>query len=318
MVKKLYDYAVDESFELFLLIKTADVRLAKNGKPFLAFTFQDKSGQMDGKYWSATPEEIERFSSGSIVYLVGKREIFNGMPQIKITGLRLSRPEMGEPSDVSEFLEHAPMKREEMETELNAILFEIINPVMRRIVHKILGKYQQDFFEYPAAKRHHHAFAGGLSYHTLSMLRLAKSIAEQYPEINRSLLLSGVLLHDIGKIIELSGAVGTEYTLKGKLMGHIVLMDEEITKACEELDIDQSHEDVVLLKHLVLAHHGKLEFGSPVRPLLLEAEILHHVDLMDASVTMITSALQKTEPGQFSERIFGLDNRTFYKPYTVD
>ena len=130
MVKKLYDYAVDEPLELFLLIKTADVRLAKNGNPFLAFTFQDKSGQMDGKYWSATPEEIERFSSGSIVYLVGKREVFNGMPQIKITGLRLARAEMGEPSDTSEFLEHAPMKREEMEEELNSILFEIINPAL--------------------------------------------------------------------------------------------------------------------------------------------------------------------------------------------
>lgn len=318
MTKKLYDYAVDENLELFLLIKSADVRTAKNGKPFLAFTFQDKSGQMDGKYWSATPEEIERFTSGAIVYLSGKREIFNGSPQLKITGLRLARAEQGEPNSVEQFVEHAPMKKEEMEAEFNQLIFEITNPTMRRIVHKILGNYQQAFFEYPAAKRHHHAFAGGLSFHTLSMLRMAKAIAEQYEMVNRSLLFAGVILHDIGKTIELSGAVGTEYTLKGNLMGHIVLMDEEISKACVELNINQDEEDVILLKHLVLAHHGKLEYGSPVRPLVLEAEILHHIDLMDASVTMITTALEKTEAGQFSERIFGLDNRTFYKPIIIE
>lgn len=314
MTKKLYDYAIDQALDLFVLIKSADVRTAKNGKPFLAFTFQDQSGQMDGKYWSATPEEIERFRSGIIVHLTGKREVFNGSPQVKITSLRPTRPEQGEPSDLAQFVEHAPLSREEMEAELNQIMFEITNPVMRRIVHKILSQNQQAFFEFPAAKRHHHAFSGGLSFHTLSMLRLAKSIADQYPMVNRSLLFSGALLHDIGKTIELSGAVGTEYTLKGNLMGHIVLMDEEISKACEELAIDQDQEDVILLKHLVLAHHGKLEYGSPVRPLLLEAEILHHIDLMDASITMIATALQKTETGHFTERIFGLDNRSFYKP----
>ena len=264
MTKKLYEYNVDDSFEIFLLIKSADVRMAKNGKPFIAFTFQDQSGQMDGKYWSATSEDIEKYVPGKVVLLNGKREL--------------------------------------------------TNPYFRRIVHNILGKYQEAFFEYPAAKRHHHAFVGGLSYHTLSMLRLAKSIAGQYPQINRSLLFAGVIIHDIGKTMELSGAIGTEYTLKGNLLGHIVIMDEEITKACEELGIDENQEEVLLLKHLVLAHHGKLEYGSPVRPQLLEAEVLHHIDLLDATITMMSNALDKTEPGAFSERVFGLDNRSFYKP----
>ena len=123
-----------------------------------------------------------------------------------------------------------------------------------------------------------------------------------------------MILHDSGKTMELTGAIGTEYTLKGNLLGHIVIMDEEITKACEELGIDENQEDVLLLKHLVLAHHGKLEYGSPVRPQLLEAEVLHHIDLLDATITMMSNALDKTEPGAFSERVFGLDNRSFYKP----
>jgi len=283
MTKKLYEYNVDESFEICLLIKSADVRMAKNGNPFIAFTFQDQSGQMDGKYWSATSDDIAKYVPGKVVVVNGKREMYNNSPQVKIVSLRLTDASKGEPTSASHFVEHAPMTKEEMEEEVNQIMFDITNPYLRRIVHNILKKYQEDFFEFPAAKRHHHAFVGGLSFHTVSMLRLAKAIATQYTQINRSLLYSGVILHDIGKTME-------------------------------ELDIDENQEDVLLLKHLILAHHGKLEYGSPVRPQLLEAEVLHHIDLLDATITMMSNALDKTEPGAFSERVFGLDNRSFYKP----
>lgn len=314
MTKKLYEYNVDESFEICLLIKSADVRMAKNGNPFIAFTFQDQSGQMDGKYWSATSDDIAKYVPGKVVVVNGKREMYNNSPQVKIVNLRLTDASKGEPTSASHFVEHAPMTKEDMEEELKRLFDGITNPTLKSIVRHILKQYQAEFFEYPAAKRHHHAFVGGLSFHTISMLRLAEAIATQYTQINRSLLYSGVILHDIGKTMELTGAIGTEYTLKGNLLGHIVIMDEEITKACEALDIDENQEDVLLLKHLVLAHHGKLEYGSPVRPQLLEAEVLHHIDLLDATITMMSNALDKTEPGAFSERVFGLDNRSFYKP----
>lgn len=314
MTKKLYEYNVDESFEICLLIKAADVRMAKNGNPFIAFTFQDQSGQMDGKYWSATSDDIAKYVPGKVVVVNGKREMYNNSPQVKIVNLRLTDASKGEPTSASHFVEHAPMTKEEMEEELKRLFDGITNLALKSIVRHILKQYQAEFFEYPAAKRHHHAFVGGLSFHTISMLRLAEAIATQYTQINRSLLYSGVILHDIGKTMELTGAIGTEYTLKGNLLGHIVIMDEEITKACEALDIDENQEDVLLLKHLILAHHGKLEYGSPVRPQLLEAEVLHHIDLLDATITMMSNALDKTEPGAFSERVFGLDNRSFYKP----
>ena len=314
MTKKLYEYNVDESFEICLLIKSADVRMAKNGNPFIAFTFQDQSGQMDGKYWSATSDDIAKYVPGKVVVVNGKREMYNNSPQVKIVNLRLTDASKGEPTSASDFVEHAPMTKEDMEEELKRLFDGITNPTLKSIVRHILKQYQAEFFEYPAAKRHHHAFVGGLSFHTISMLRLAEAIATQYTQINRSLLYSGVILHDIGKTMELTGAIGTEYTLKGNLLGHIVIMDEEITKACEALDIDENQEDVLLLKHLILAHHGKLEYGSPVRPQLLEAEVLHHIDLLDATITMMSNALDKTEPGAFSERVFGLDNRSFYKP----
>ena len=312
MTKKVFEYNLDESFEIFMLIKGADVRKAKNNKPFIAFTFQDKSGQIDGKFWDAKEEEINRFQAGVVVHITGKREMYQNNPQLRINKMRLAQA--GEPSSPELYMERAPIRTEDMVEEINQTLFEITSAPINRVVRFLIKKFQKEFFEYPAAKRHHHAFPGGLGFHTISILRMAKTVAKLYPTINPSLLYGGVILHDIGKTIELTGSLSTEYTLKGNLIGHIVLIDEEITKACEALKISDDNEDIILLKHLVLAHHGKMEFGSPVKPHLLEAEIIHHLDNLDASINMIDTALQRTAEGSFSERIFGLDNRMFYKP----
>ena len=119
-------------------------------------------------------------------------------------------------------------------------------------------------------------------------------------------------------MIELSGPIATRYTLEGNLVGHIVLIDEQIVEACQKLGIDQQSQDVILLRHMILAHHGLMEYGSPVQPHLMEAEILHHLDDLDASIQMMKGALDHTEKGEFSERIFGLDGRNFYKPENQD
>lgn len=303
---------MDETFEIFVLIKQADVRIAKNDKKFIAFTFQDKSGTIDGKYWDASDEEIDRFEGGRVALLSGKREVYQGKPQVKIIHLRLATE--SEPQDPSLYMESAPMNTEEMQEEINQILFEIENANWQRIVRYLYNQYHKDFFSYPAAKTHHHAFAGGLAYHTVSMIRLAKGICAQYPMLNPSLLYAGILLHDLGKVIELSGPIATEYTLAGNLLGHIVIVDEEITKACEALKIDDKKEDVVVLKHMILAHHGLLEYGSPVRPQIMEAEVLHHIDNLDASIQMMFGSLKQIQPGEFTERIFGLDGRRLYLP----
>lgn len=314
-MKKLRELVVDEEFKMYTLIKSADIRMAKNGKTFIAFTFQDTSGTIDGKFWDASAEEVERFTAGRVVALSGKREVYQGNPQVKITQLRLAKPE--EPSDPTLYMERAPLKKEEMETEINQTLFEITNPHWNRIVRFLLTKYQKEFFDYPAAKRNHHAYASGLAYHTTSMLRLGKSIVKEYPELNAALLYAGIILHDLGKVIELSGAMSTEYTLAGNLVGHLVLVDGEITKACLALKIDDQNEDVIVLRHMVLAHHGLLEYGSPVRPRIMEAEILHQIDNLDASMQMLLTSIRQTEPGEYTDRIFGMDNRSFYVPKDI-
>lgn len=311
-MKKIKEYQVDEEMQLFALLKNADVRMAKNGKKFIAFTFQDTSGTIDGKFWDASEEEIQKFEAGKVVFLNGKREVYQGNPQVKILHLRLAKLE--EPNDPQLYMEKAPLKRETMEAEIQQVIFEITNPNWNRIVRYLLNKYQKEFFEYPAAKRNHHAFAGGLAFHTLSMLRIGKALVAEYPELNASLLYAGIILHDLGKVLELSGAMTTEYTIAGNLIGHLVLVDEEITQACLALKIDQSKEEIIVLKHMVLAHHGLLEYGSPVRPRIMEAEVLHQIDNIDASMQMMLTFIRQTTPGEYTDRIFGMDNRSFYVP----
>lgn len=309
---KIRELALDQEFTGFYLIKNADVRLAKNGKKFIAFTFQDTSGTIDGKFWDASEEEIQRFAAGKVVALQGKREVYNGNPQVKIMHLRLTK--IDEPGEPTLYMERAPLKKEAMEEEINKTLFEITNPNWNRIVRFLLNKYQKEFFDFPAAKRNHHAFASGLAYHTVSMLRLGKAIVAEYPELNSSLLYAGIILHDLGKVLELSGPMSTEYTLAGNLVGHLILVDEEIVKACIALKFDENKEDIVVLRHMVLSHHGLLEYGSPVRPRIMEAEILHQIDNLDASMQMMLTSIRQTTPGEYSDRIFGMDNRSFYVP----
>ena len=308
----LYDIQTGEDFNLFLLIKSAEVKIARTGKPFIAFSFQDQSGSMDGMYWSATDEEIAKFQTGKVVFVRGMRDSYQGKSQVKIKQLRLA--DEGEPNDPSLYLERVEVKREDIKREIDEAIFLIREPNIVRVVHKIMNTVEEDFYSYPAAKRFHHAMVGGLSFHTVSMLRIAKSLLKIYPDLNASLLIAGIILHDIGKTIELSGPVSTEYTLKGKMMGHIVIMSELIEQACREININSEMESIVLLKHVVLAHHGKLEFGSPVVPQIVEAELIHQIDLMDANLNMMLSETAKVEGGEFTEPIFALDRRQFYKP----
>ena len=175
-----------------------------------------------------------------------------------------------------------------------------------------MKKYQDQLIIFPAATKNHHDYASGLIDHVVSMLKLSSAICDLYPTLNRDLLYSGVILHDIGKVIELSGPVGTMYTVEGNLLGHISIMVNEIGLAATELKIEG--EEVMLLQHLVLSHHGKEEWGSPKKPMIQEAEMLHYIDNIDAKMNMLKRALDKTQPGEFTERLFPLDNRSFYKP----
>ena len=177
---------------------------------------------------------------------------------------------------------------------------------------QIVNKHVDSLYVYPAASKFHHAFVSGLAYHVVSMLEVGKSLCDIYPELNRDLLYAGIILHDIGKVYELSGAVSTTYTVEGTLLGHIQMMVTEIAETAKELQIEG--EEVLVLQHLVLSHHGKPEWGSAKMPVIREAEMLHLIDMIDAKMNMMNKALATTDPGEFTERLFPMDNRSFYKP----
>ena len=143
------------------------------------------------------------------------------------------------------------------------------------------------------------------------MLKLANDMCDLYPMLNRDLLISGVVLHDVGKCIELSGPVITEYTLSGKLLGHISIMQAIVSEVAKENEIEG--EEVLLVRHMILSHHGEYEFGSPVLPLIPEAEMLHYIDNIDARMNSLQKALETIEEGEFTPRIFAMENRSFYK-----
>lgn len=311
-VKQLRDYQVDERMDIFVLLKEVDPRVTQQGKRYLAVSVADRSMEIRGMKWDATQEEADTLQAGMVIFMTAVRQVYQDKPQLKILAMRPTR--VGEPQDPSDFMNAAPMKASEMEEEVSALIFQITNATWQRIVRHLLSKYQDEFYKYPAAKSNHHAFAGGLGFHSLSIARLAQAIVKQYPGVNASLLYAGALLHDLGKVIELTGPIATQYTTAGNLIGHIVLIDEQIVLAANELHLDLYSEDMLVLRHTVLAHHGLMEYGSPVRPLIKEANILHQLDELDANMQSFDNALAETEPGEFSQRQWALDNRNVYKP----
>lgn len=311
-VKQLRDYQVDERMDIFVLLKEVDPRVTQQGKRYLAVSVADRSMEIRGMKWDATQEEADTLQAGMVIFMTAVRQVYQDKPQLKILAMRPTR--VGEPQDPSDFMNAAPMKANEMEEEVSALIFQITNATWQRIVRHLLSKYHDEFYKYPAAKSNHHAFAGGLGFHSLSIACLAQAIVKQYPGVNASLLYAGALLHDLGKVIELTGPIATQYTTAGNLIGHIVLIDEQIVLAANELHLDLYSEDMLVLRHTVLAHHGLMEYGSPVRPLIKEANILHQLDELDANMQSFDNALAETEPGEFSQRQWALDNRNVYKP----
>jgi 3'-5' exoribonuclease len=310
LTKGIIHYEVGEQVDIYLLIKTVTKGIASNGKPFLTLILQDKTGEIEAKLWDASPEDEVVYVPESIVKVFGDINNYRGRTQLKIRNIRPANS--SDPVRIADFLEVAPMKQEDMIDKITKYIFEMKNPNIQRITRHLLKKYQNEFLEYPAATKNHHEYISGLAYHVVSMLDLAKAIANLYPSLDRDLLYAGVILHDLGKVIELSGPISTTYTVAGNLLGHISIMVNEIGKAAEHLGI--TGEEVVVLQHMVLSHHGKAEWGSPKPPMVKEAEILHYIDNLDAKMNMLDRALEKVKPGEFTEKIFALDNRSFYKP----
>lgn len=309
-MKGITKLQVGEQVDQYLLIKESKKGVTTVGKPFMSLILQDRSGDIEAKLWDTNEEHEQMYRAQVIVRVGGEIHDYRGKNQLRVKQIRVARPEEG--VQISDLLPTAAIPKEQLFENLMQFFFEIKNPNISRITRNLIKKHQDKLLIFPAASKNHHDYASGLLDHVVSMLRLSQAICDLYPTLNRDLMYAGIILHDIGKVIELTGPVGTAYTIEGNLLGHITIMVNEIGQAAKELGIEG--EEVMLLQHLVLSHHGKEEWGSPKKPMIQEAEIIHYIDNIDAKMNMLTRALEKTKPGEFTERLFPLDNRSFYKP----
>ncbi|WP_414047083.1 3'-5' exoribonuclease YhaM [Macrococcus equi] len=302
------------SVDNYFLIHKAIQGVTGQGKPYLTLYLKDKSGDLEAKVWTVTEEDIKTLSPETLVRIKGDVIDYRGRIQMKVNQFRVVTPEDG--VKLENFLESAPISEDDMMNELMDYLLEIENAKLQRVTRLLLKKYQNEFMTFPAASSNHHNFVSGLLYHVLTMLKQAKALCDIYPSLNKSLLYAGIILHDLGKVKELSGPVATSYTVEGNLLGHISIMSDEVASVAREHNIDG--EEIMLLRHLILSHHGKYEYGSPKLPMVKEAEILNFIDNIDARMQMFDKHMKKVEKGQFSERIFALENRQFYKPMNLE
>lgn len=292
-----------------LLLSSVVKGVTNAGAPYLSMVFQDKTGSIDGKLWDAS-EEQQQIKAGSIYFVSGEVIQYRTALQLRVHNLTIVDSDQVELSD---FVTSTEIPTEELKERVYHTINSMQNEVLKEISMTLIQENETDFFEYPAASKNHHDFVGGLATHVVGMLQIGESLCTIYPEINRDLLLSGIIVHDLGKLEELSGAVLTEYTLEGKLLGHISIMQSRVNEAAIKLGYEGS-EEVTLLRHMILSHHGQYEYGSPVLPMVAEAEYLAFIDNLDARVNMLSKALAQIEPGNFTPRIFSLENRSFYKP----
>lgn len=292
----------------YFLVKEAVKGVSTTGLNYLNILLQDKTGVIEAKKWDINQKDVDIFKAGEIVQVNGDVYDYKGKLQIKIYTAEIIDKKF---ADLKNFLIDSPKPFEELVERFNFFKNSVSNKDCKLILDAVFEKYYDKYASFPAATKNHHEFYHGLIYHSVSMCEIAEAASKNYPNINRDLLITGCLLHDIGKTVELSGPVATKYTDEGNLLGHLTIGFNIVKDVADELKITS---DIPLqLEHMILSHHGKLEFGACVLPLTREALILSMIDDMDAKMMMLDKALQDVKPGEYSEKVFGLDNRSFYK-----
>jgi 3'-5' exoribonuclease len=291
---------------------------AKNNKPYLRMTLGDATGTIDAFVW----DEVERWEpvciAEAVVGVRGRVGSFQERLQLKVHSVEALRFDAG---DLELLLPASPRPRGEMEAELDALVDSVRDGGLRKLLRRCLGRGTELgrlFRAHPAAKRNHHAYVGGLLEHSLSVAgacdRLAAHYRTQGLELDRDLLLTGALLHDIGKVRELRAPPASGYTTEGKLLGHIVMGIQIVQREAETVQ-ELPGERLLLLQHLIASHQGRPEWDSPRTPQMIEALVLHYADDLDAKMNAARQLLSGVEAGDWSayDRTFA---RSFFQPPT--
>ena len=306
------DIGNNGAVEGFAVIKQCEKKMTKNGSYYLDLVLSDKDGEIFAKLWDYNEAAHGKYETDMFVKIRGVISQYNGHDQLKIDRIR---PVIESDNvDVSDFVKSADYSGEEMYNHLLSLVNAFKDEDLKKVVSYLLEENKERILYFPAAFRLHHAIRCGLLMHTASIVKLCESVCKVYPFVNRELLLSGAILHDIAKTVEFDvkeTGIASGYTVPGNLLGHLVMGAMMVKEASQKLNIDS--EKSMLLQHMILSHHGEPEFGAAVRPLFLEAELLSQLDLMDARVYEIMDAVNGIEKGEFTNRLWALEDRKFYK-----
>lgn len=300
--------------EGFYIVKSVDCKTTNsNNKKYLDFTLGDSTGEINAKLWECKEEDEKTYKDNMLVKVRGTALAWQSTVQLKIEKLRPAVPE--DNLNISDFVPSAPYAPKEMYEAIVKYINNMKNNHIKNIVSLMLEDKKDKIMYYPAAKKNHHAIRSGFLYHVSTMLKVAEKLTEIYTFVDKDLLYAGVILHDLAKTEEMDASelgIVSDYTVEGQLLGHIIQGVKNVEVAAQKVGAPK--EIAMVLQHMILSHHYEPEYGSPVKPMLPEAELLHHIDIIDARMFDMRKATTDIKPGEFSDRIWSLENRKVYSP----
>lgn len=292
-MKQIYVEQIKErdQIDTLFLVRDKIMAMAKNGKPYMTLKLMDRTGEVEARVWDRVDEFSRLFERDDFVRVSAKGNVYMGKMQIVVQDIQRVDDDA---VDLGDFLPVSGRDLQEMQAELQQLIESIKDPWVEKLLRGFFD--DPDFFkrysQAPAAKAMHHVFLGGLLEHSLAVSALATDVAARYPQANRDLLIAGALLHDVGKVAELSYDRSFNYTDEGKLLGHIMIGVEMIEDQIRKIE-DFPTRTGTLIKHLLLSHHGQYEYGSPKRPKTLEAVILNFIDDLDSKINGIQTHIDR-------------------------
>lgn len=300
----------------FFMVKMIGLKTGGNNKIYLDLKLGDKTGEVNSKKWDVADDEkdmLEEIKEGDLVKVKASVTDWQNQKQLRVTRIRKAVDSDG--LKLEDFVKAAPENPVHMYEYLRDVAKSMEDEDLRRVTVRVLEDNREKLMYYPAAMRNHHAEFAGLLWHMKRMVMTGLKLCDVYTDLDKDLLAAGVIVHDIEKIHEIHSdlnGVSPGYSFEGQMLGHIVMGIKYLEKLGDELGI--SREKLIMLEHMILSHHYEPEFGSPKKPLFPEAEMLHYLDIMDARMFDMSEALSTAEPGDFSDRVWTLDNRRLYKP----
>lgn len=308
MYKKIKEVEFREKPYMILKFSNVQIKKTTANADYASLIGFDGEDQIEVKIWKFTDDIKNILKTGEVYVVHGEIKDYQGKKQLNLDELRLAT---SDDCDIDQFYEYAPLTKEELQKKISSYINKIENEVIKKIVVKAISKYSDEYFSYPAAVSIHHNFICGLAYHTYSMLTLSEPYLKLYTYLNKDLVYAGIILHDIGKVKELSSSKSPEYTHEGNLLGHISIGANILHSVCESLGYSDK-EEALALEHIILSHHGKNEFGSPVTPSIPEAALIFLLDFSDSRLAALGKALKDVKKGEKTDPVVAFDKKVFY------